>query len=52
MKRIANIKLLEIENSEDENNLYLLELYENGIIIYIDKSFKKKSSYYEDWCGE
>ena len=52
MRKIANIKLPEAENSEDENNLYSLVLDENGIIISIDKSSKKESSYDEDWHGD
>ena len=52
MRKITNIKLPEAENSEDENNLYSLGLDENGIIISIDKSSKKKSSCDEDWCGD
>ena len=49
MRKICNIKLPEAENSEDANNLYSLGLDEHGIIISIDKSSKKKSSYNEDW---
>ena len=52
MRKITNIKLPEAENSEDENNLYSLALDENGIIISINKSSKKKSSYDEDWGGD
>ena len=52
MRKITNIKLPEAENSEDQNNLYSLDLDENGFIISIDKSSKKKSSYDEDWCGD
>ena len=52
MRKIINIKLPEAENSKDENNLYSLGLDENGIIISIDKSSKKESSYDEDWCGD
>jgi len=52
MRKIINIKLPEAENSKDENNLYSLGLDENGIIISIDKSSQKESSYDEDWCGD
>ena len=52
MRKINNIKLPEPDNSEDGNNLYALVLDENGIIISIEKSFKKESSYDEDWCGD
>ena len=51
MRKITNIKLPEAEDSEDEKNLYSLTLDENGIIISIDKSSKKKSSDDENCCG-
>ncbi len=52
MRKITNIKLPEAYNSEDENDLYSLLLDENGIIISINKSSKKESSYDEDWSGD
>ena len=52
MRKITNIKLPEADNSEDENNLFSLVLDKNGIIISIDKSSRKESSYDEDWGGD
>ena len=52
MRKITNIKLPEVENSQDENNLYSLGLDENGVILSIDKSSKNESSFDEDWCGD
>ena len=52
MRKITNIKLPGADNSEDENNLFSLVLDKNGIIISIDKSSRKESSYDEDWGGD
>ena len=52
MKKITNIKLPEVGNSENPNNLYSIILDKNGVIISIDKSSNKASIYDEDWCGD
>ena len=52
MRKITNIKVPQPDKSEDENNLFSLVLDEHGIILSIDKSSKRKSSYDEDWCGD
>ena len=52
MRKIINIKVPHPDKSEDENNLFSLVLDEHGIILSIDKSSKRESSYDEDWCGD
>ena len=52
MRKITNIKVPQPEKSEDEKNLFSLVLDEHGIILSIDKTCKKESSYDEDWHGD
>tara|TARA_Y100001968_G_scaffold88451_1_gene79529 strand:+ start:1003 stop:2163 length:1161 start_codon:yes stop_codon:yes gene_type:complete len=52
MRKITNIKVPEADKSEDENNLFSLVLDENGIILSMDKTFKRESSFDEDWSGD
>ena len=52
MRKITNIKVPQPDKSEDENNLFSLVLDEHGIILSIDKSAKRESSYDEDWNGD
>ena len=52
MRKITNIKVPQPEKSESEKNLFSLVLDEHGIILSIDKTCKKESSYVEDWHGD
>ena len=52
MKKITNIRLPEVTNREDEDNLYSLLLDENGIIVSIQKCSNQESNYDEDWHGD
>jgi len=52
MRKITNIKVPQPEKSEDEKNLFSLVLDEHGIILSIDKTCKRESSYDEDWHGD
>ena len=52
MKKIINIKLPQPDKNKDENTLFSLVLDEHGIILSIDKSSNRKSTYDEDWCGD
>ena len=47
MRKITNIKVPQPDKSEDENNLFSLILDEHGIIVSIDKTCKRESSYDE-----
>ena len=47
MRKITNIKVPQPDKSEDENNLFSLVLDEHGIILSIDKTCKRESSYDE-----
>ena len=47
MRKITNIKVPQPDKSEDENNLFSLVLDEHGIIVSIDKTCKRESSYDE-----
>ena len=47
MRKITNIKVPQPEKSEDEKNLFSLVLDEHGIILSIDKTCKRESSYDE-----
>jgi len=52
MRKITNIKVPQPDKSEEENNLFSLVLDEHGIILSIDKTCKRESSYDEDWHGD
>ena len=52
MRKITNIKLPQPDKHEDENNLFSVVLDEHGIILSIDKSSNRTSSFDEDWCGD
>ncbi len=52
MRKLINIKLPQVDDDENQNNLYSLVLDEDGIISSIYKSSNKESNYDEDWCGD
>ena len=47
MRKITNVNVPQPEKSKDENNLFSLVLDEDGIIVSIDKTCKRESSYDE-----